>query len=458
MDIQRNRGSYYVKNTDIGVPFFRDFLASLRTNKPLPNASVHKANAIQGRGSDKTIDDICVLSSSKPRNACLSRTLPAKGMQKAKVSNKTTDDVSILPSSKTRSICLIKTVPPWGGAQDVLSMPWPPEKGTARRGIESLKQRYAPLGRADQTTKRFRPLYARPTELWNPELAAESDKSLFTKPPGYSSEFVWQNNSPRLSSPKSLPQSPPKTKQRAESWQKKAPRDSAPKPTPQSPPKAKQRAEAPRNPRGMFAKARRAGPKKSRVLKVDTDSSAFKRLVLDPQRPLSDSSSSSDSEPIPVIDLTEETTPPIKTGSSKGGPQGTSVYMPEPSRPGQSGQQAPSKGLATTGHRPGPSSSRARSGRQQVVKRPLFPMQQASTQTPEERFRVSQWRFRCFACGFQRLFVDRESLQSVEAAVRDHLSNYHNVGDVESYLSRYLDSVNHCAVIEAFPGFKGAGD
>lgn len=86
----------------------------------------------------------------------------------------------------------------------------------------------------------------------------------------------------------------------------------------------------------------------------------------------------------------------------------------------------------------------------------MFPV--SSANAPGERFRVSQWRFRCFACGFQRLFFDRERPQSVEGAVRDHLSNYHNVADVESYLSRYLDAVHHCAVIEAFPGFKGADD
>ncbi|KAF8777402.1 hypothetical protein HNY73_014270 [Argiope bruennichi] len=68
-----------------------------------------------------------------------------------------------------------------------------------------------------------------------------------------------------------------------------------------------------------------------------------------------------------------------------------------------------------------------------------------------ERLVISQWKFTCFRCGYNHFYLSHTyDRHSVETAVHEHMNRIHSVANPESSLSRYIDRVNKCAVIEAF--------
>ncbi|GBM60356.1 hypothetical protein AVEN_79951-1 [Araneus ventricosus] len=72
-----------------------------------------------------------------------------------------------------------------------------------------------------------------------------------------------------------------------------------------------------------------------------------------------------------------------------------------------------------------------------------------------EKFIISQWKFTCFGCGYSRFYLSNTyEPHTVETAIHEHMDRQHSVADPESFLSRYIDRVNKCTVIEAFPGYK----
>ncbi|XP_035209512.1 uncharacterized protein LOC118183989 isoform X2 [Stegodyphus dumicola] len=72
----------------------------------------------------------------------------------------------------------------------------------------------------------------------------------------------------------------------------------------------------------------------------------------------------------------------------------------------------------------------------------------------KERYIVSRWVFHCFGCGHKCIFYKKCFM---DTAVTEHMQIFHSVSDPESFLSSYLDSVNQCCIIEAFPGYKDYG-
>ncbi|CAL1264169.1 unnamed protein product [Larinioides sclopetarius] len=77
-----------------------------------------------------------------------------------------------------------------------------------------------------------------------------------------------------------------------------------------------------------------------------------------------------------------------------------------------------------------------------------------------EKFIMSQWKFTCFGCGYSRFYLSNTyEPHTVETAIHEHMDRQHAVVDPESFLTRYIDRVNKCTVIEAFPGYKdGKGE
>ncbi|KAG8193550.1 hypothetical protein JTE90_003759 [Oedothorax gibbosus] len=222
------------------------------------------------------------------------------------------------------------------------------------------------------------------------------------------------------------------------------------------------------------------------VLDLDTNSSAIRQLMKSPASTKSSvvvlRQQQSDDEDIPLIDLTEDS-PPREPGSQISRRIANSNLVGSTHGPGSSRSGisvCPLSLLKSPSGNPARRQSSAVPLVHQIVGQPTkgqFPLtvgtdvrrppsQETSgghlvvyPQTDQRSFVVSQWRFRCFACGFQRFFYGpQDQPKEVETAVRDHLRLFHYVGEPEAFISRYLDSVNRCTVIEAFPGFKESED